>query len=568
MVGAATELAVTQLGRYRILKHLASGGMAEVFLATATGIEGFERHVVIKQIHKQHAKHPGFVQMFLDEARLAAALHHHNVVQVHDIGQADGEYFYAMEYVHGEDLRALLMRVSKRKQVVPLEHVVQIVNAAGAGLHYAHELRGSDRRPLQLVHRDVSPSNIIVDYDGNVKVVDFGIAKAAMKSEQTRSGVLKGKVSYMSPEQCRGKAVDRRSDIYALGIVLYELATARRLFKGENDFMTMSTIVAGKVPPPSTRRPDIPPELEGIIMKALAKEPEDRFQTVQEMRVALDQFAVHFGLRMSSTGLAAYMEEVFGGRRIEPWLVEGLYQPEDLTEDFDGSKEGLARVSHSAVSEFVANDSSVPDSSPLIKAQHKAGASGLEDAIQEDPRRSNVLSAPDSAVFNMARSTTHSGVGSSPAHKSGTPMAWPTGPEQKRGRGWVIVLVALPLIGAGIAMGPRLIAMTSDDEPASTSAAQPTAPAPTPPPVTPAPAEPAPPAPVEPVEPAPPAPTPTPTHAVTETQPAATETAKKPKRATKTTKKTKQSTQPANKTPTNKPAPGDADWNPDELLPD
>ena len=176
--------------------------MADVLLARATGIEGFERHVVLKRIKEEQARDERFVQMFLDEARLAASLHHHNIVQVHDIGQDDGEYFFAMEYVHGEDLRKILMQIAEREQTVPFAHVIAIIAAAAAALHHAHEARSADRKPLGIVHRDVSPANILVAYDGNVKVVDFGIAKATQRTTETHSGLMKGKVAYMSASCC------------------------------------------------------------------------------------------------------------------------------------------------------------------------------------------------------------------------------------------------------------------------------------------------------------------------------------------------------------------------------
>src|SRR5262245_4071589 len=266
--------------------------MAEVLLARATGIEGFTRHVVIKRIRPGQAKDAQFVQMFLNEARLAAQLHHANIVQVHDIGQEGNEYFFAMEYVHGEDLRRLLTHLARHKLKTPLEHVVTIIGATAVALHHAHEQLGPDRKPLGIVHRDVTPANILVGYDGNVKVVDFGIAKAvAQSTEDTQAGTLKGKASYMSPEQCTGGAVDRRSDVFALGIVLYELITTRRLFKAENDFLTMSAIVSGKIPPPRGHRPDLPKDLDAIIMKALAVNPDERYQTADQMRAALEAFA-------------------------------------------------------------------------------------------------------------------------------------------------------------------------------------------------------------------------------------------------------------------------------------
>src|SRR5690349_1812218 len=205
----------SRLGRYVVLKHLASGGMADVLLGRTEGIEGFERHVVLKRIKPEHAKDSRFIRMFLDEARVAAGLHHQHIVQVYDIGEAEGEYFIAMEYIHGEDVRTILSNASKTRAHVPLGYAVAIVSAAAAGLHYAHERRGSDKRPLGIVHRDISPSNILVGYDGSIKILDFGIAKASMRQE-TRWGTLKGKVSYMSPEQCRGVEVDRRSDVYSL----------------------------------------------------------------------------------------------------------------------------------------------------------------------------------------------------------------------------------------------------------------------------------------------------------------------------------------------------------------
>jgi serine/threonine protein kinase len=256
--------------------------------------------------------------MFLDEARLAASLHHHNIVQVNDIGEEGGEFFFAMEYVHGEDARVLLVEANKRGEKIPVEHVIAIVTGAAAGLHHAHEQRGLDGTPLNIVHRDVSPANILVGYDGAVKVADFGIALAAHRAEQTQSGVLKGKVAYMSPEQCNCEPVDRRSDVFSLGIVLYELLTIRPCFAGDNDFMTMSAIVNGKVERPSMFNRDLPKPLEAIVMKALARDAKDRYQSADELRRALEEYAAKVGLRNSATGLADYMKTQFGSRAL-PW---------------------------------------------------------------------------------------------------------------------------------------------------------------------------------------------------------------------------------------------------------
>jgi len=212
-----------RLGRYRIVRRMAVGGMAEIFLARVEGLRGFERLVVCKRLLPQYAPNQNLVRMFLDEARLMATLNHPNVTQVHDVGEARGSYFFAMEYVHGEDLRTILRASTQRGEPLPIEISVGIIADAAAGLHHAHEKRGSDGAPLEIVHRDVSPSNVLVSFDGAVKLTDFGVAKWALQESRTRQGTLKGKCAYMAPEQCRGEAVDARSDVFALGILLYEL---------------------------------------------------------------------------------------------------------------------------------------------------------------------------------------------------------------------------------------------------------------------------------------------------------------------------------------------------------
>jgi serine/threonine-protein kinase len=332
----------TKLGRYEIVQHLAAGGMADVLLGRTVGIEGFERHVVIKRIHAEQARDDRYVTMFLDEARLAATLHHANIVQVNDIGQENGEYFFAMEYVLGEDARKILARAAQIGTRVPLEHVMTIVIGAAAGLHHAHEQIRADGSSLGIVHRDVSPANILVGLDGAVKVVDFGIAKASHQSAQTQSGVLKGKVAYMSPEQCNNAFVDRRSDVYSLGIVLYELLTTQPLFQRDNDFLTMSAIVHQDVKPPSTLEPSIPPALDAIVVKALARRPENRYATADELRRALEDFTAASGVRTSTTALADYMKTTFGQRR-EPWLVKDVRddETENLEIEIDGEEPSI-----------------------------------------------------------------------------------------------------------------------------------------------------------------------------------------------------------------------------------
>jgi serine/threonine protein kinase len=329
-----------QLGRYQVLKHLASGSIADVLLARASGLEGFARHVVIKRMKPELAKEERFAKAFLDEARISASLNHQNIVQVHDIGEEGGSYFFAMEYIHGEDARTLLNKVRERGEHVPLEIAVAIIMSAAAGLHHAHEKTSSQGEKLGIVHRDVSPSNILVGYDGSVKIVDFGLAKAAQRSTTTASGTLKGKASYMSPEQCKGEPVDRRTDTFCLGIVLYELVTAQRLFKGPTEYATMAAVVDGEIPPPSRLRADIPPALDAIILRALSRKAADRYQTAEDFRAAVEAFAVEYQLRTSNKALADYLTRLFGQRQ-EPWQAGVDLRPV-TDETLDGSGRGAA----------------------------------------------------------------------------------------------------------------------------------------------------------------------------------------------------------------------------------
>jgi serine/threonine-protein kinase len=242
----------TRLGSYEIVRKLARGGMAELFLAKTVGPEGFEKLVVLKKILPSHAENPKFVRLFLDEAKLVATLDHPHIAHVYDMGKVDGNYFFAMEYVHGQDVRSTLRRTSRLDRKFPIDHAVHIARNIAAALHYAHQRKRPDGALLDIVHRDVSPSNILISYDGAVKLVDFGVAKAATSTVKTRTGTLKGKISYMSPEQAKGSPIDRRSDIFSLGIVLWEMVTTQRLFKSDNDLATIQMIINSKAEAPSS----------------------------------------------------------------------------------------------------------------------------------------------------------------------------------------------------------------------------------------------------------------------------------------------------------------------------
>jgi serine/threonine protein kinase len=293
--------------------------MARIYIGRSTGIGSFERHVVLKLITPERANDHTAVQMFLDEARLAASLNHQNVAQVFEVGEDGGIHYLAMEYVHGQDLRALLAKAGSQGTRIPLELALTVVAGAAAGLNHAHERRAADGTPLGIVHRDVSPSNIMIGYDGSVKLLDFGIAKATSRSVETQSGIIKGKFAYMAPEQCRGRDVDRRSDVFSLGIILYEISTQHRCFRADSDFDTMHRIVTGDVVRPTRLVQNYPLELEAIVMKALAVDAVHRYQSAGLLLEALEAFAVANRFSLSTMGLGRFMRDMFG-EITEPWL--------------------------------------------------------------------------------------------------------------------------------------------------------------------------------------------------------------------------------------------------------
>jgi len=299
--------------------------MARIYIARSTGIGSFERHVVLKLILPERAQDETSVQMFLDEARLAASLNHQNVAQVFEVGREAGVHYLAMEYVHGQDLRALLARAGSAGTRVPLELALTIVAGAAAGLEHAHERRNSDGTPMGIVHRDVSPSNIMIGYDGAVKLLDFGIAKATSRSIETQSGVIKGKFAYMAPEQCRGRDVDRRSDVFSLGIILYEVTTQHRCFRADSDFDTMHRIVTGDIMRPSRLIQGYPQALEAIVMKALAIDAAQRYQSAALLLEAIEAYATATRMSLSTMTLGRFMRDMFGDVP-EPWLVTGRFQ--------------------------------------------------------------------------------------------------------------------------------------------------------------------------------------------------------------------------------------------------
>jgi serine/threonine protein kinase len=333
----------SRLGKYELLLPLAAGGMARIYIGRSTGIGSFERHVVLKLITPERANDHTAVQMFLDEARLAASLNHQNVAQVFEVGEDSNIHYLAMEYVHGQDLRALLAKAGSQGTRIPLELALTVVAGAAAGLNHAHERRNADGTPMGIVHRDVSPSNIMIGYDGAVKLLDFGIAKASQRSVETQSGIIKGKFAYMAPEQCRGREVDRRSDVFSLGIILYEISTQHRCFRADSDFDTMHRIVTGDVVRPTRLVQAYPPALEAIVMKALAVDAAQRYQSAGLLLEAIEAFAVSARLSLSTMGLGRFMRDMFGEVQ-EPWLGAPQKSPVVVKENTISSTDGRSDV--------------------------------------------------------------------------------------------------------------------------------------------------------------------------------------------------------------------------------
>lgn len=278
------SFAPIRFGKYYLLDRINVGGMAEIFKAMAFGAEGFERFVAVKRILPSIAADEGFITMFIDEAEIAAQLHHPNIAQVLDVGKVGDSYFIALEFINGRDLRVLFDQARKRGTPLPIPFVCYLTMKICEGLNHAHATKNADGQPMSLVHRDVSQQNVLVSYDGEVKIIDFGVAKAAGKVSKTEAGILKGKFSYMSPEQVRGLPLDQRSDIFSTGICLYELLTNERLFVAESDFSTLEKVRNVEIMPPSTYNRRIPEELEHIVLKALSKDPADRHASAAQLR--------------------------------------------------------------------------------------------------------------------------------------------------------------------------------------------------------------------------------------------------------------------------------------------
>ena len=353
----------TAFGKYALLERVSVGGMAEVFKAKAFGVEGFEKILAIKRILPSMAEDADFIEMFIDEAKICGQLNHANICQIYELGRVGDAHFIAMEYVWGKDVLQIQNRFRKLRQKMKPEMAAYIACKICEGLDYAHKKKDAAGKPLGIIHRDISPQNILISYEGELKVIDFGIAKAASRSSKTQAGVLKGKFGYMSPEQVRGLPLDRRSDIFAIGTILYELLTAERLFYGDSDFETLEKVRNVDVPPPSQVNPATPKTLEKIILRALSKDVEGRYQWAAEMAEDLNAFLLGHDPVFSAQNLSQWMREQFAVEMRRERLV--LDEQQKVTRDVVASS---AAASASTTKPARPPQKSVPKS-PAVPAR-------------------------------------------------------------------------------------------------------------------------------------------------------------------------------------------------------
>jgi serine/threonine-protein kinase len=453
-----------QQQRYRVIEKIASGGMAEVFRAESAGLEGFKKTVAIKRVLPHLSEKKQFIGMFLDEARVGAQLGHSNCVQVFDIGVGDDTYFIVMEYVDGADLKAIIESHRQSGRTVPVEVACLICVRICEGLAYAHELADSKGRPMNIVHRDMSPPNVLITRYGEVKIVDFGLAKANSQLERSEPGIIKGKFSYLSPEAAYGKSIDARTDIFAVGIILWELLSARRLFLGETDLETVRQVQRAQVPKLSSINRDVSDELDRVLAKALAADPAQRYQTARDFGHDLNQVLFRCKHPVSSFDIAQLVAPVRSEREVEKKKVarrsiigslidEALFEFTSIEEQERAAGEsvvgsptdapavgqdwasrlgdlGLAGGDAPSTRQFEAgNLSALEDDSPFSRSPGAIKASGSRGATTVPPQRPE----PMAVVVE--------------------PMAPPTRPNSSASSGstGTIVVVVLLVLIAGVA---------------------------------------------------------------------------------------------------------------------
>lgn len=377
-----------RFGKYILLEKLATGGMAQLYKAKITGIQGFEKLIAIKMILPHLAKEKELVVSFIDEAKLAALLNHQNIVQIYDFGSMEESFFISMEYLFGNDLRAIWVRAREKNLPINLEYALYVMSRVCAGLGYAHELKDFQGNSLNIIHRDISPQNIFVTYQGDVKILDFGIAKAASQSSVTQCGMIKGKVAYMSPEQAAGKSIDQRSDIFSAGIVLYELISHAKMFDGDSAIQILTRVRDAEYRPLQEVVTGLHPKVYAIVDRALAKDPQQRYQSCSEMASDLEECIIDLGLRPNARGLAQYMKALFDTGALED---QGGREPSGS--HGRGSGEVKAEVIRKVSPEMPKSAQAaepLPQKRVLEKAPEK-----ISEKVSEKPVRKVVEKIPD-----------------------------------------------------------------------------------------------------------------------------------------------------------------------------
>lgn len=337
----APEEKEERFGNYLLIEKLGTGGMAEIYKAKMEGVEGFQKLVAIKRILPQFSHNKDFTTMFIDEAKVAAQLSHRNIVHIYDLGKIENSYFIAMEYMEGTDLRKVIHEVREKNEKIPIPVALFIISQVASALDYAHNKKDHDGKPLNIVHRDVSPQNILISKDGEIKICDFGIAKAASKASHTRAGSLKGKLQYMSPEQAWGKTVDFRSDIFSLGVVLYETLTGKHLFEGDSELSILEKVRHPKLEPLSKSLKDYPPELENIISKALKENPEDRYPDANSFKKDIEEILSRYEPKVSEKIISEYLLYLEGKK--EKFITFNYKAPKEKIKEEELPKEEIKK---------------------------------------------------------------------------------------------------------------------------------------------------------------------------------------------------------------------------------
>lgn len=458
-----------EVGDYEIVARIKSGGMATLFLARRRGASGFAKHVAIKVVHPHLAEDPQFVRMFVDEALLSAKIHHPNVVHVEELREVDGQHFLVMEYVDGCSLAQLMRELAKRQRRLTPTLASHIAVCIADGLHAAHELKEGDGTSLGVVHRDVSPQNVLLAWQGHVKLIDFGVAKARTRSQQTVGTSLKGKVRYMAPEQAFGRSIDRRADVYALGIVLWEMLTMRRCFDAEDELALLEQVRKPEIPPPSTLVPEIPRQVDAVVMRALATNPEARYPTAQRLRRDLAQ-ALPAAMALDASHLSELLtaimaEQAEKTRRILPNSF-ARHDAAPAAEAFDGSDEALKTLTISQTGPASFMDFPSGDGGPGRIASGSAAPSA-------PPASSTPSSSPPSTSggSDAGRAPEGGAAPSStpapPVQAAGTPVAQDPIPERPSRAPVILVVGALAGLLAFAGVGLVLTSGREDAAPAA-----------------------------------------------------------------------------------------------------